>query len=135
MALTKKTVGMKLISVFYWFLCGCGCIFHVSKISWQYFSYSTVTKTTINMPQELPTPDLVMCIRFINIINQTKALEYYNLSITQPISGEELLAMYGKLTINQVFNLTPSVDEILDECFIRSNTFETVDIFRRSVDC
>lgn len=86
------------------------------------------------MPAILPTPELVVCLRFRDIINQTKALEY-GLNVSIPITDEGLISDYGKWTVGQAFNLTPDINEILDQCEARRAKDDKLEIFRKKEDC
>lgn len=86
------------------------------------------------MPAILPTPALVVCLRFIDIMKRTKASEY-GLNISIPIRDEDLISEYSKWTVEQAFNLTPGINETLDQCQVRRAKDDKLEIFRKKEEC
>src|SRR6266702_4011468 len=96
----------KLVSLTIVLLCMVGFIFQIKEVCIEYFNYTTITKTMINIGSTLSVPSLVVCPKIVDILDRFNA-SVYGILPHRPILLEELKEEYGKLTVGQIFNLTP----------------------------
>ena len=132
----KFHVSLKVISLIVILSCIAGFIIQIKEICIQYFAYSTATKTTLSMPEILPTPSLVYCPRYNDVLDRRNATAYGILPY-QPVSVKDIVGEYGKLTIREIFKLSPSTSEVMDHCVHRKgkiNQIEVIDDKKRCYD-
>lgn len=84
--------------------CFCGCIYQVIYVSQDYFSYKTTTRVETHLDNLIRYPAVIICIK-INYFLNTKTNES-----TDP----------KDLTINEMFLLTPSPNETISGCYLRT---------------
>lgn len=124
----------KVISFTYICLCIFGFMFQVNEVSIKYFKYITVSKIEIVRSDIIQTPSLVTCMRYGDILNRSKARTFghrnYRVGNLDDIVEEE-----SKLTVRQVFSLTPSAEEILAGCYHRiPNSYHMTNSCRIGID-
>lgn len=130
----KFCVSPKVVSLIIIFSCIAGFIIQIEQICIQYFAYLTVTKTTFSMPVILPTPSLVYCPRYNDVLDRRNATAYGILPY-QPVSMEETVREYGKLTIREIFKLSPSTSEVMDHCIHRKGKINQIEVIRDKKRC
>ena len=101
-------------------LCVIGLSAHVSLISIHYFAYVTSTKVAIDPGSTTHAPSLSFCVRYIDIMNHTKLQQKFNIKINETTpTFEKYYQQSGKLKVSDIFNNTPTGEEIVDSCMIR----------------
>jgi len=58
-----------LISQAFLFLCICGGIGHIIKMTMTYFEYKTITRITLDKRQLIDAPTLVACVRYLEVMD------------------------------------------------------------------
>jgi hypothetical protein len=121
----KNFLGLKtsqeIGSFFYTIICILGCGFQVISVTRTFFLFEVLTRITIDFPQEVSTPALTLCFRFTEILNLTLFNEKYHTNYTKPFSVSSRLDIQNKITMGDIFDLTPSQEENLFlSCIIRS---------------
>lgn len=105
-------------TLIYALLCCSGCSYQIYKLSVLYFEYQTITEVFIEMPITFEPPSLSLCIRYTGII------DYPRVQSDKPHlkydSNLPIWELQSRLTINDIFNYTPSVDFLISYCNIRS---------------
>ncbi|XP_053213523.1 uncharacterized protein LOC128396898 [Panonychus citri] len=70
-------------------LCGLCCLYQIKFIVIKYLSFDYITRIHSFVPDRTPLPDLVFCIRFIELINVTKFISNYpDLTRTLNVTNE-----------------------------------------------
>ena len=97
--------------------CVIGFVLHVATISSTYFSYSTSINVQQSINNYLPAPKLALCIRYAELTNNSTT----------------------NMTVKQVFDSTPAIQDTLIACGLRDNRtnridFKTPDQCYRSMD-
>ena len=102
------------------FFCGIGLLAHVFLISRRYFAFETSTKVIIDTDCPIEAPTLSFCIRYMDLMNATALLERFDITIngTTP-TFEKYYKQSGKLKLTDIFDNTPTGEEIVDSCMIR----------------
>lgn len=108
------------------FLCFTGLSYHIYAISFDYFQYAVLTTINIDLQTFYQIQPLTVCFRTaevfkydkFNRINQQKI----RLNSTQL---SDIYAPYEEIqeifSIADILNYTPSVDEVVTKCWIRTN--------------
>src|SRR5690349_8893744 len=95
-----------IVATSYWIGCLIGFIIQSNEICKVYFAYKTTTLIELFIPEELQIPSLSVCIRYFEILNRTDH-EKYGLSKDPPIPFDQILNEISRLTVEQIFKLTP----------------------------
>ena len=95
-----------------------GYIFQVRHVSIIYFQYKVENHYFIRLPVLIPMPRLGVCINLVDALNRQKLLTDLNMNMKRfhdpEFNYDEYLYQLKQLTIKQMFQYTPSTDEILD---------------------
>ena len=105
-------------------LCLIGCVYQVTQISLEYFSFKTTTKTTFQIDSNINDPAIVYCTRYTDIIDRTN-YKKYGIYSQRRYNFTEILSDTTKLTISDIFHLTPNPNETIIECLIRHDEYDT----------
>lgn len=97
-------------------LCFGGFLFQVFSVSEIYFSFPTTTLVTIAMPEELPPPDVSFCVRYVDILSSEFINQMTNGSEFDEV--EHVPKIQNTITVSQIFEKTPSVDDMIGMCFL-----------------
>ncbi|KAI1289692.1 hypothetical protein HDE_08303 [Halotydeus destructor] len=102
------------------FLCACaaGFMYQVSDLTVHYFKYKTSTKTKIEISRFTPAPDLHICPTTNQVFNFEAYNAKYNTSLGS-LTYHDVLAFQGMMTVDQLFEFTPSGVDLLKLCFMR----------------
>src|SRR4051794_1102589 len=94
-----------LIKIF----CFAGLVSHVSIITVEYMKYSATSSINMRLPDEIKIPALSACFQYASLVNTTR----YNIDhgTNLPLNTNEI---EKRLTFRQIFDYTPSVDEIFE---------------------
>ena len=94
----------KVSYILFILFCILGCIFQIEQISIQYFAYKTTTRVEAQLQDRVRYPTLILCFRINELIESSELLHQYN---------------NNNLSIQEIFDATPSSYESLHECFHR----------------
>ena len=83
-----------------------------------------MTELSIDIPTELKSPDLSICLRYVDIIDIGRFSRDRNISIGESdVNGKyspfNIQLVQESVTIADIFNYTPSVDDIFLSCLAR----------------
>lgn len=105
--------------------CILGFWYQVYEICDIYFAYEVTSELTLTVPDALHMSDLSLCFKYIEIFD----LERYN-RIHGPTDGQPLFRKTDNLTnvqylqtlftVRQLFEFTPSEENVLSECIVRN---------------
>ena len=116
-------IKLSFFNVPYKLLCFIGFLYQVLQLSTEYFAFKTSTKTVLQLDHKFINPSIVFCIRYTDIIDRTNYKKYgilpkYRYNVT------EMFHDMSKLTIKNVFDLTPDPSEIIIGCQYRGNDYQ-----------
>ena len=105
------------------FLCFLGCLYQVSHVSSQYFSYKTTTRVQSELENVVRYPDLNLCAEISDFVSKTD-LKRHNLS-----------SKYQLVTLNlkQLYDLTPATNESIEKCFLRIDRYNQYKMYSSDV--
>ena len=102
----KTRTGLHILL---FFLCFCGCVYHINYINSQYFSYKTITKVSSERPDIINYPQIMWCSLLLDTINPNDLL-YYNIS-----KSEDVL----QFSIGKLLDMTPAENITIKSCWLR----------------
>ena len=132
---TKRRKSFHLISRFLIIAASMiGFTFQVYQISQQYFSFTTRTQITIRPPNTVGKHHVALCCSLFDILDYkrlesdtgiTRSSLFNTSEVTSKIdtryNGSSIIieAMERYLTVHQMLNYTPAVDQVFDSCMYR----------------
>ena len=108
-----------------------GFVYQVSEISIDYFAYKTSTKVALHLENKFINPAIIFCSKYTDIIDRTNYEKYGIHSKARYITSEQLTDM-SKLTIRDIFELTPDTNKTMIGCQFRTNEYN-MDSYNRDV--
>ena len=92
-------------------ICMLCMLYHISSISNKYFKYDTNTLLEVKQPRRIDPPSFTLCVKYLDIS------DIKNLSTT--VFGRADEEVYAtNVTIKQIFEHTPSTDEVFSSCLL-----------------
>ena len=124
---------MKLssLNVLFKLVCFIGCVYQITKISLEYFIFKTSTKTTFQIDSNVKDPAIVYCTRYTDILDRTN-YQKYGIYKWSRYNFTEIFSDNTKLTISDIFHLTPDPNDTIIECSVRRDEYDTQDYLRNS---
>src|SRR2546426_11084136 len=121
-------------------ICSIGSIFEIAKVSNIYFSYETVLNVELERPTMIELPSMTFCTSIYYTINYTQLIEKYPSFITdvETKMGKKItdfydrellddntfadlvLKYFDKLRVNERHEITIKVDDLVDECVLKT---------------
>ena len=105
-----------------------GFLYQAYVMSDFYFRYKTSTKMEIKIVENENYTTTVFCARFIDILNRTNSKEY-NVDSNATRNLGETAAESTKLSIKNILDSTPAVDEVLFACGFINETTNKMQIY------
>ena len=105
-------------------VCLCGFSYQVIQVSLDYFAFKTTTKVKLQLESEYRSPMVIFCTRYTDIINRTNH-EKYGINPNPSSSFRKYMSDMSKLTVNDIFDLTPKPQEAMIGCVFRNNVYTT----------
>lgn len=87
-----------------------------------YFNYSVVPELLMSIPMKLKAPGVSMCIRYSDIFDTRRyAMDNNRTDVpdTSSLITEDIRKLESMVTIVDVFNYTPPINNFVNECRIR----------------
>jgi hypothetical protein len=97
-----------------------GFLVQVYQISDQYLRYQTRTQVYIRIPEKAVFHNLVVCIAFNDLLDAVKLHQEAGINLTQPQTFFQTIEDSIPVTIRQVLEYTPKVEDVLDFCLVRT---------------
>lgn len=115
-----KNLLLQVCNRIYLLSCVIGFLYQISMISSEYFSYQVSSDLFIQIPIELNAPDTSICVRYSDVFNVKEYSRRNGIKIHEKTGSTSLKYKLGKIvTIQDIFNYTPSVKEVISSCLIR----------------
>ena len=122
-------IKLSFLNLVFKLLCFIGCVYQITKISLEYFIFNTTTKTTFQIDSNVNDPAIVYCTRYTDILDRTN-YKKYGIYRRSRFNFTEILSDTTKLTISDIFHLTPDPNDTIIECSIRRDEYDTEDYFK-----
>ena len=100
--------------------CVIGLTIQVVNILAAYFKYETTSRTSMGVENVLPMPAISVCILYTDILDRSESAKY-SINSRVPVGQQEINSDQNKLTVGDIFSLTPKYNETLQYCKIRVN--------------
>ena len=114
----NKMCLQKLLSLIFLSLCVGGFVFQLYQVSDLYFKFLTSSKAEFQVQEMEKYQTIYFCPRYSDLLNRSRNLEH-GLLPQKPKNTEEYLHELSVLTIKQIMDLTPSLDNLIATCMIR----------------
>ena len=114
---------MSLVSNSFKLLCLTGFVYQMTHISLTYFAFKTNTKITLQHDNKLPHHSIVFCTLYTDLLDRTN-YERYGIHKSRSFNFTEILSDHTKLTISDIFDLTPDPNNTMTGCQIRENSYD-----------
>ena len=120
MAKIKKSY----FSITFKLLCLTGFVYQIFQISLQYFQFKTTTKVALQLGTRFNNPSIIICTLLTDIIDRSNH-EEYGIHEKNRYKLNENFGDMSKLTVKDVFDLTPKPEDVMVGCQFRENDYET----------
>lgn len=101
--------------------CFAGLVIQCREVCEMYFTYQTTSSIEFNDEDQMTLPALSICARYLDILKRDKnTTQEYGLFHSPPVAKEDFLQEASKLTIKNIFDLTPQPEDTINKCFRRS---------------
>ena len=98
-------------------ICSLGLLYQVEEVSDRYFRFETGTVVTLLVPDEIRYPWMSVCFEYHDLINRSLFRTKYNVTLKYfreaDFDGFEFSEQTKMLSISQMFQLTPSIEDVL----------------------
>ena len=133
------TLNLKTFAFIFDAACFFLALFQVIQCLEMYFEYRTLSRITQNMEICQPTPAVAFCVRYLDIIDVQGLKRDFGVNVKRTNKYEEISQEMGKLTVKQILDYTPSINESMKECVIRDEygfkmIYPSVKVCRESFD-
>ena len=95
----------------------------VIQVSILYFSYRTTTQVKLTSPPIIRMHAVVLCIRYIDIIDAEKMKNETGLTFRPLKSLDDGIDQEDMLTVEQIFKYTPHENDFFSSCFSRPDNW------------
>ncbi|KAI1303599.1 hypothetical protein HDE_02173 [Halotydeus destructor] len=111
----------KIFSLIFLFFCGVGLTWQVTDISIIYFEYRILTELLIEIPSTIVVPDLSICARYTDLIDDAQLNRAHNTSLVKQMSAQYIRTVQRMATVEDIFHFTPLADEnVFKSCLERT---------------
>ena len=111
--------GKNIFKFLLFTLCLAGFSYHVTDISIEYFAYKTNTKTFVSLNSRFENPSIVLCIRYMDIFDRSRHPRLRQRFSNE--SEEEYEDDMKKLTVSDIFAMTPHPSQVMNSCDFRED--------------
>lgn len=112
-----------ILSALYNVLVIAGLSWQVYEVSNMFFMFDVQTHLDINFDEIIYTPDMSVCIKYYDVLDMEKFNSIKSLRLSVDAIGKDRLLrddeVQSKITIKELFELTPSELQSMDACFYR----------------
>lgn len=120
----RKKWKFKIIKFLIIFLCGIGCFYSIWLLSTSYFSYELITNISIKITGKIEMTAFSVCLYYPSILNHSSP-KYFQF---RHFNQLELQHTETILTLEDVFQMTPKLDNVISKCLYRQA--KTFDVFK-----
>ena len=122
-------VKFSVLSTVFKLLCLVGFVYQITEISLQYFAFKTSTKITFELDNKFIDPSVIFCTRYTDVIDRTN-YQKYDIHPRRTYNLKEIFTDMTKLTVKDIFDLTPDPKEVIMGCQYRENDYRVKTLTR-----
>ena len=115
-------IKLLFFNVSFKLLCLTGFLYQIIKISIAYFAFKTSTKIELQLQNNFINPSITFCVRYPAILDRTN-YEKYGFYPSYRYNTTEMFSDMSKLTIKDIFDLTPDANQVISSCKYRENYY------------
>ena len=115
-------IKFSVLSTVFKLVCLLGFFYQITQISLQYFAFKTSTKITFERDNKFIDPSIIFCTRYTDIIDRTN-YQKYGIQPRRTYNFNETYFDMKKLTMKDIFDLTPDPNEVIMGCEYRENDY------------
>ena len=112
----------ELLTVLFIITCLSGFLFQLQQVSYSYFRYQTISRLEVNVKDTEAYSEIYFCARYAELLDR-RNYKKYNLQPVAPIELADVVNEMSNLTMRNILELTPSINEVISRCVIRTNDF------------
>lgn len=102
-------------------VCIVGLAFQIKEVCYMYFEYKTTNRITIGLDNIANVPTIAVCVKYLDILDRKDA-DLLGIKKIIPRTSEDIKNDMSKLTVKQIFELTPKPEDTLESCVHRDKT-------------
>ena len=123
----------RIWSAFFFVVCATGFLYQLHQVSKVYFSYRTTSRINLVINKLEHPATVVFCSRYNDLIDRRQHKKY-GIHPKMPTALSDIIAEQSRLSIKDIFELTPGPNQILESCIIREAELEIPNEFN-STEC
>ena len=101
-------------------VCLAGFAVQFIAVSHLYFKYQTQTEVVVSVASILTVPRLSVCWRYVDILDIRRLKKNRGIHVRLPLVGSKPVSDFqSKLVVKDIFEYSPTSDEIYEKCLIR----------------
>ena len=116
-------IKLSFFHILFKLLCFTGFLYQILQLSTEYFAFKTSTKTMLQLDHKFINPSIVFCIRYPDIIDRSN-YQKYGIYPKYSYNTTEMFHDMSKLTIKDIFDLTPDPGQIILGCQYRDKNYQ-----------
>ena len=116
-------VKLSFFNVSFKLLCLTGFLHQILEISIAYFAYKTSTKIVFELENKFINPAIIFCVRYPAILDRSNYRKY-GIYPRYRYNKTEMSSDMSKLTIKDIFDLTPDANQVILSCEYRENYYQ-----------
>ena len=113
----------KQLYILFVVVCSAGFLYQAAEVSLEYFKYSTTTKVFLHMDNDFSNPSVVFCVRYTDILDR-RDYKKYGINPSLSYDYKDWASDMSKLTIKDIFHLTPKADDVILGCQYRQHDYD-----------
>ena len=111
---SQRVTLLHVLSRLFTLSASAGLLYQVTEVSGLYFKYETKTAIVQSISGPVTPPHVCLCVRYTDLIHGPKGMR-------RAATLEERFVYQSRLTIKEIFDLTPAANHSLTWCAYRSN--------------
>ena len=115
-------VKLSFFNIPFKLFCLTGFLYQIIEISIPYFAFKTNTKIVFELDNKFINPAITFCIRYPAILDRSN-YEKYGIYPSYRYNTTEMFSDMSKLTIKDIFDLTPDANQVISSCKYRENYY------------
>lgn len=109
----------RILATSYIVICLLGLMWQLIEVSIEYFKYETSTGIRMLFPDDVTFPDISVCLRYTDILDFDELNKQTERTFSFTTDDKIVRRYQENLTLNEIFNFTPSVNQSLTSIVFR----------------
>ena len=114
-----------VVKLLFYVFAAIGLIFQLKDVVRDYFSYRTSSKVELLRQIDSINPALLFCVRFTDVLDRSN-YQKYGIHPKRHNDSKKIQDEFSRLTVKDVFHLTPESQELIEDCEYRHDSYHTV---------